>query len=92
MVGRLNLVDVEDGSAELGYRIAEKAAGRGLATTAVREACTLVATKYGLSLLRAAATVDNPASRAVLTRTGFTATGETVLNGHPAITYTLNLT
>jgi RimJ/RimL family protein N-acetyltransferase len=32
VLGRMNLVDVADGSAELGFRIAEKAAGRGLAT------------------------------------------------------------
>lgn len=29
VLGRVNLVDVADGSAELGYRIAERAAGRG---------------------------------------------------------------
>jgi len=33
VVGRVNLVDLADGSAELGDRIAERAAGRGLATT-----------------------------------------------------------
>ncbi|WP_031512823.1 GNAT family N-acetyltransferase, partial [Streptomyces sp. NRRL F-5123] len=32
VLGRVNLVDVADGEAELGYRIAERAAGRGLAT------------------------------------------------------------
>ncbi len=37
VVGRVNLVKVEDGAAELGYRIAQKAAGRGLATAAVRK-------------------------------------------------------
>lgn len=36
VVGRVNLVDLIDGAAELGYRIAERAAGRGLATSAVR--------------------------------------------------------
>src|ERR1044071_7323986 len=30
VVGRVNLFAVADGSAELGYRIAQKAAGRGL--------------------------------------------------------------
>lgn len=37
VVGRVNLVEVADGSAELGFRIAQKAARRGLATAAVRE-------------------------------------------------------
>jgi ribosomal-protein-alanine N-acetyltransferase len=39
VLGRFNLVDVEDGSAELGYRVAEHAAGQGLATAAVRGIC-----------------------------------------------------
>jgi Acetyltransferase (GNAT) domain len=41
IVGRVNLADVTDGSAELGYRIAERAAGRGLATAAVRRVVEL---------------------------------------------------
>src|SRR6266699_2683914 len=32
VVGRVNLTEVADGTAELGYRIAQKAAGQGLAT------------------------------------------------------------
>jgi ribosomal-protein-alanine N-acetyltransferase len=35
IIGRINLVDVADASGELGYRIAERAAGRGLATATV---------------------------------------------------------
>ncbi|MER5968960.1 GNAT family N-acetyltransferase [Streptomyces sp. NPDC002055] len=87
IVGRVNLVDVADGSAELGYRISEKAARRGLATAAVRQICGLGATEYGLSTLRAAVTLDNAASHAVLIRTGFRAVGETVLDGRPATSY-----
>src|SRR4051812_48832698 len=37
ILGRVNLIDVADGSAELGYRIAEHAAGRGLATAMVNQ-------------------------------------------------------
>lgn len=91
VLGRVNLVDVADGTAELGYRIAESAAGRGLATAAVRELCALAATEYGLVALRAATTLDNAASRTVLARTGFVPIGETVLSGRPAIRYTLDL-
>ncbi|MEW2396927.1 GNAT family N-acetyltransferase [Streptomyces sp. NPDC046862] len=87
VVGRVNLVDVADGGAELGYRIAERAAGRGLATRAVRSVCDLAAGRYGLTWLRAKATLDNAASRAVLARVGFSVTGETRLNGRPALTY-----
>ena len=52
VVGRVNLTEVADGSAELGYRIAQKAAGQGLATAAVRKVRELAATEYGLSRLR----------------------------------------
>ena len=87
VLGRINLVDVADGAADLGYRIAERAAGRGLATSAVREICQLAADGYGLTALRAATTLDNAASRAVLARTGFSVTGETRLSGRPGLTY-----
>ena len=43
LIGRVNLVDVKGGSAELGYRIGERAAGRGVATAAVAEVCRLAA-------------------------------------------------
>lgn len=70
IVGRVNLVEAAGGSAELGFRIAERAAGRGLATAAVRQVCALAVAEYGLSVLRAAARVDNAGSRTVLIRTG----------------------
>ncbi|HEY3733611.1 MAG TPA: GNAT family N-acetyltransferase [Streptosporangiaceae bacterium] len=88
VVGRINLVDVADGSAELGFRMAEKSAGRGLAQYAVRQIFDLAVTEYGLTTLRARATLDNARSRAVLARTGFVPAGEIVLNGRPAITFT----
>ncbi|MEU4329676.1 GNAT family N-acetyltransferase [Nonomuraea dietziae] len=91
VLGRVNLVDVADGSAELGYRIAKSASGQGLATAAVRQVCALAATEYALTTLRAATTLDNLASQAVLARTGFVPTGETVLDGRPALEYTLEL-
>lgn len=91
VVGRVNLVDVEDGAAELGYRIAKKAAGRGLATAAVREACGLAVMQYGLTTLRAVTTLDNAGSRTVLTRTGFVPTGELQVDGRPGLGYVRNL-
>ncbi|MGW1015736.1 GNAT family N-acetyltransferase [Streptomyces niveus] len=87
VVGRVNLVDVEDGVAELGYRIAEKAAGKGLATDAVRQICVLAAETYGLTALHAKTTDDNTASHTVLTRTGFVTTGAIDLDGRPGTTY-----
>ncbi|MET7391030.1 GNAT family N-acetyltransferase [Streptomyces sp. NPDC005529] len=91
VLGRVNLVDATEGTADLGYRIAERAAGRGLATAAVREVSRLAATAYGLRTLRAAATLDNAASRAVLARTGFLPASEVVLNGRPALRFALEL-
>ncbi|GHD91526.1 GNAT family N-acetyltransferase [Streptomyces naganishii] len=75
VVGRFNLVDMEDGVAVLGYRVAEHAAGRGVATATVRELCGLAVSRYGLRALRAAAALDNAASRKVLVRNGFVLTG-----------------
>ncbi|MET9089353.1 GNAT family N-acetyltransferase [Streptomyces sp. NPDC004237] len=87
VLGRINLVDVADGAADLGYRIAERAAGRGLATSAVREICRLAADSYGLTAPRAAARQENAPSRTVLDRNGFTVTGEILLSGRPGLTY-----
>jgi ribA/ribD-fused uncharacterized protein len=77
ILGRVNLIDVKDGGAEVGYRIAKKVAGQGLATAAVKEVCELAATEYGLTMLRAGTSVDNAGSRAVLARNGFLRIGET---------------
>ncbi|MET7766363.1 GNAT family N-acetyltransferase [Streptomyces sp. NPDC005393] len=87
LVGRVNLVDVEEGAAELGYRIGERAAGRGMATAAVEEVCRLAAAAYRLSALTAVTTLDNPASMAVLTRNGFTAVEDISLDGRPGVRY-----
>jgi [ribosomal protein S5]-alanine N-acetyltransferase len=87
IVGRVNLFEAVGGSANLGFRIAERAAGRGLATDGVRQVIALAVGEYGLSMLRAAARVENVGSRTVLSRTGFVPTGETVLSGLPGITY-----
>lgn len=92
ILGRFNLVDAANGTAELGFRLAEKATGRGLATAAVHDLFALCTATYTLTTLRAAATVTNNASRSVLTRTGFALTGEEVrLNGKRAVRYVRTL-
>jgi ribosomal-protein-alanine N-acetyltransferase len=91
VLGRINLVDVSGGTAELGYRIARRAAGQGLATTGVAQACELAFTEYGLDSLRARTTLDNVRSRAVLARTGFVPTEEIVLGGRPGLAYAREL-
>jgi ribosomal-protein-alanine N-acetyltransferase len=88
----VNLVDVADGSAELGFRVAEKAAGRGLATAAVCQLCATAARDYGLRSLRASAAADNAGSRAVLSRVGFAPTGAGILlAGRPGHRFLLSL-
>jgi ribosomal-protein-alanine N-acetyltransferase len=91
IVGRVNLVDAVDGSAELGYRIAERVAGRGVATAAVRSVCALAASEYGLTELWARTTLDNAASQTVLERTGFVRTGEVVVAGKPGLRFVRKL-
>ena len=39
VLGRFNLYRFRDGTADLGYRVAQHVAGRGVATAAVRELC-----------------------------------------------------
>ncbi|WP_103515088.1 GNAT family N-acetyltransferase [Streptomyces sp. SM10] len=91
VLGRVNLVGVAGGSAELGYRMAEVAAGRGLATSGVRRVCALAFEEYGLTALRAETTMDNAASRAVLGRTGFVEVGAITLMGKPGLRFTRDL-
>ncbi|MEU4096498.1 GNAT family N-acetyltransferase [Streptomyces sp. NPDC026673] len=91
VLGRVNVVDVADGAAELGYRIAESAAGRGLATAAVQEVCALTAGEYGLTTLWAVTTLDNAGSRTVLTRTGFVSAGTVELDGRPGLRFVREL-
>ncbi|TXS39670.1 N-acetyltransferase [Streptomyces sp. uw30] len=87
LVGRINLLDVEDGSAELGYRIGERAAGKGVATAAVAQMCRMAAATYGLTSLVAVTTLDNLASRTVLERNAFVAVGETTIGDQAGVRY-----
>jgi ribosomal-protein-alanine N-acetyltransferase len=75
VLGRFNLYRFKDGTAELGYRVAQHAAGRGLATATVRELCRLATARHGLHTLRAATSRENPASQKVLTKAGFVPAG-----------------
>jgi RimJ/RimL family protein N-acetyltransferase len=75
VLGRFNLYDFEDGTAKLGYRVAQQVAGRGVATATVRELCRIAATRHGLRTLRAATSHANAASQKVLTKAGFVLVG-----------------
>ncbi len=91
VLGRFNLYRIEDGTAELGYRVAQQVAGRGVATASVREMCRLAAEQYGLRTLRAAVTHENVASQKVLTKAGFVAVGPADPGGHPGTLYQRDL-
>jgi len=75
VLGRFNLYDIKDATANLGYRVADHVAGRGMATTTVREVCRLAAAQYGLRALTAATFCEYVASQKVLTKAGFVPVG-----------------
>jgi RimJ/RimL family protein N-acetyltransferase len=75
VLGRFNLIFVDDGTAKLGYRVAQHVAGRGVATATVRELCLLAAARHGLHTLRAATARENVASQKVLAKAGFVPVG-----------------
>jgi ribosomal-protein-alanine N-acetyltransferase len=94
VLGRFNLYDFKDGAADLGYRVAQRVAGHGVATATVRELCGLAATRHGLRVLRAATSHSNTASQKVLTKAGFVPVGAADpadLGGKPGTWYQLNI-
>ncbi|QJT01977.1 GNAT family N-acetyltransferase [Streptomyces asoensis] len=94
VLGRFNLYDLKDGTAELGYRVAQHVAGRGVATATVLELCRLAAARHGLRTLRAAAAHNNAASQKVLTKAGFVPVGPADpadLGGKPGTWYQRDL-
>jgi ribosomal-protein-alanine N-acetyltransferase len=94
VLGRFNLYRLEDGTAELGYRVAQHVAGRGVATATVRELCGLAASRHGLRTLRAATARENAASQKVLAKAGFVPVGPADpadLGGKPGTWYQRDL-
>ena len=75
VLGRFNLYGLEDGTAVLGYRVAQQTAGRGVATASVRELCRMAAERHGVRIVRAATSHDNAASQRVLAKAGFVPVG-----------------
>ena len=91
VLGRFNLFDLQDGTAVLGYRVAQHVADRGVATATVQELCELAAAQYGLRTLRAATNLDNIASQKVLTKAGFVPAGPAEPGGRPGTWYQRDL-
>jgi RimJ/RimL family protein N-acetyltransferase len=92
VLGRFNLYDIRDGAAEVGYRVAERVAGRGVATRGVLELCRVAASEHGVRRLRARTTHGNVASQRVLAKAGFVAAGEADVAGRPGIWFERELT
>jgi ribosomal-protein-alanine N-acetyltransferase len=75
--GRVNISDVDRPDlTELGFRVAEHAQGRGVATTGVIRALEIAATR-GVRTVKARVSISNVGSRRVLEHCGFTETGPT---------------
>jgi ribosomal-protein-alanine N-acetyltransferase len=91
VVGRFNLYDPANGSAVVGFRLAERVAGRGVATSALQDLCRIASEEFGLRTLRAAASNENFASQRVLTKVGFVATGPAEVGGREGSWYELAL-
>ena len=91
VLGRFNLYGIADGTAALGYRVAQHVAGRGVATAGVRELCQLAAAQYGLRTLRAETSHENVASQKVLTKAGFVPVGPAQPGGRPGTRYQRDL-
>ncbi|MFF7446214.1 MULTISPECIES: GNAT family N-acetyltransferase [unclassified Streptomyces] len=87
LLARVNLMDATGGSAELGYRVGERVARRGVATAAVAELCRVAGTAYALTSLTARTTEDNTASRTVLERNGFVYVERITLMERPGVRY-----
>jgi len=95
VLGRFNLIFAGDSTAELGYRVAQHAAGRGVATATVQELCELAAAQFGLRTIRAAVSSENAASQKVLLKAGFAPAGPADpahIGGKPGTWYQRNLT
>ncbi|MGH3412975.1 MAG: GNAT family N-acetyltransferase [Marmoricola sp.] len=95
VLARFNLYDIGDGTANVGYRVAQRVVGRGVATEALRQLCRLAADRHGLATLRAATSHQNVASARVLTKAGFVPVGPADpagLGGKPGTWYQCDLT
>jgi ribosomal-protein-alanine N-acetyltransferase len=91
VVGRFNLYNLEDGTADVGYRVAQRVSGHGVATSALRNLCRIAGEEYGLRTLRAATSNENVASQRVLAKAGFVAIGPAEVGGRQGTCYELAL-
>lgn len=87
IVGRFNLYEISGDTAEVGYRVSEHVAGRGVASEALRALCALATTHLSLRTLNARTSDANIASQRVLEKCGFVVVGTTEVGGRPGRLY-----
>jgi ribosomal-protein-alanine N-acetyltransferase len=76
VLGRVNISDIDrPESTELGFRVAEDAQGRGIASQGVITALEIAASK-GVKTVKARVSTENLASHRVLQHCGFNQTGQ----------------
>jgi ribosomal-protein-alanine N-acetyltransferase len=91
VVGRFNLYEVANGTAEAGYRVARRVSGRGVATLGLTSMCALARDEYGLRMLNATTSNVNVASQRVLAKAGFVVVGVADVAGKKGLRYELVL-
>ncbi len=91
VVGRFNLYDIHDETGDVGYRVAERVAGRGVATSGLWELRRIAREEIGLRTLTATVSDDNVASQRVLAKVGFVLIGPAEVGGRHGSEYTLDL-
>lgn len=71
IIGRANLVDINEKQAEVGYRVCQSVEGKGVATFAVSKLIEIAFQQLNLNKLVATTTDNNLASMRVLEKLGF---------------------
>jgi ribosomal-protein-alanine N-acetyltransferase len=91
VVGRFNLYDISDGTARVGYRVAEQVSGHGVATSGLRTLCRMARENFGLQTLTAATSNENVASQRVLLKSGFAYVAPTEVGGRQGALFDVDL-
>jgi ribosomal-protein-alanine N-acetyltransferase len=91
VLGRFNLYDISNGTASVGYRLAERMSGQGVATSGLRSLCRIAREKLGLSNLTAVTSSENVASQRVLLKAGFAYVAPTEVGGRLGASFNLHL-
>ncbi len=91
VLGRFNFYDLLDATANVGYRVAQRVSGQGVATVGLQGLCRIAVAELGLQTLAATTTSDNVASQRVLEKAGFAVVGPATVAGRDGFSYELKL-